>query len=717
MKRKLLAVILTPLMVASLLSTAAIADGGEEPNPPDPGEPGNGYTLTLNDNYPGAINIMYANVTTMELPSSTRYGYLFLGWAETSTGEVAYRAGDPITLTSDKTLYAVWFMQSLIGDIPVSNGGYVYIGGIRWRVIGVKSDKWLLISADVLGGTRNWNDAKNYCGTVYDNFSGLEQGAVLDTNKTDIAYVVYAAVDLSNAKLFLLSASEAVTYFSSNDDRLPGNWWLRSPDADLDKIAGLVNGVGILYGNNVKNDDENGVRPAFQLDRNAVLFESAAAGGKSTAAEGGGDFGNFRASSENGRKLTLLDGSRSSFTASVANAAVAPGGTMAVTYSGAGTGSNEYVSAMICNTSTGEALYYASLTSAGSGTWDMTIPAELGEGSYTLKLFSEQQNGDYYTDYASAPTTVTLTVNEPVTEPKFASHSLVLSGQIGVNFFMDLRALSDEERVGTYMTFAISGRGSVSSEPVYFDASQMNSDALYHKFTCYVNAIQMADTITATYHWFENGAEKTVSENYSIRQYISTFDTKKESYDATTVALVHALADYGHYVQIFLDAHNDNWSVGKDYARMDLHYADSYDINAIKAAVAGYAIVKDDQTDGDLTAITYSLALDSETAIRVNFKPSDEYTGTPTVTVDNQSYTATETGGKYVVVIPKISAHKLINPYVIRFTTDRGTATVTVSALSYVKTALGFYTDADSQNAMAAIYAYSKATQDYRAAH
>ena len=301
-------------------------------------------------------------------------------------------------------------------------------------------------------------------------------------------------------------------------------------------------------------------------------------------------------------------------------------------------------------------------------------------------------------------------------EPTFAAHNLVLSGQIGVNFYMDLRALSDAECVGTYMTFTISGKGSVSSEPVYFDESMLNSDVLYYKFTCYVNSIQMADTITATYHWFENGAEKTVSEDYSIKQYISTFDAKKESFDATTVALVHALADYGHYVQKFL-SQNRGWQIGKDYAEMDLYYAENYDIEAIKTAVVDYAIVKDDRTNGDLTAINYSLLLDSETAIKVYFTPSSDYTGTPAVTVDNQSYTATKTGRQWVVVIPNISAHKLINSHVVVFATTNGTATVTVSALSYVKGALDAYTDADSQNAMAAIYAYSKAAQDYKAEH
>ena len=383
----------------------------------------------------------------------------------------------------------------------------------------------------------------------------------------------------------------------------------------------------------------------------------------------------------------------------------------------------------------GNGITYTVTFDANGGTGTIAAETVTGGATYTLPActFTAPEGktffawsvkiGDAEAVNKQPGDTITVTADTTVkalwkaAKPVFASHSLVLSGQIGVNFFMDLRALSDAERVGTYMTFTISGAGSVPSEPVYFDASLMNSDLTYHKFTCYVNSIQMADTITATYHWFEDGVEKTVSEDYSIRQYISAFDAKKESFDATTVALVHALADYGHYVQIFLDANNDNWSVGKDYAEMDLHFANSYDIDTIKAAVSGYAIDKVNNTGGDIETITYSLVLDSETAIKVYFKPSGNYTGTPAVTVGNQTYTATKTGGKYVVMIPKISAHKLIDSHTIAFTTTNGTATVTVSALSYVKGALDYYSDDDSQNAMAAIYAYSKAAQDFIAAH
>ena len=49
----------------------------------------------------------YATIT---IPSTvpTRSGFTFLGWARSSSGSVAYEAGDEIEINKDTTLYAVW---------------------------------------------------------------------------------------------------------------------------------------------------------------------------------------------------------------------------------------------------------------------------------------------------------------------------------------------------------------------------------------------------------------------------------------------------------------------------------------------------------------------------------------------------------------------------------------------------------------------------------
>ncbi len=303
-----------------------------------------------------------------------------------------------------------------------------------------------------------------------------------------------------------------------------------------------------------------------------------------------------------------------------------------------------------------------------------------------------------------------------VAEPEFKTHALALEGKIGVTFFMDLSGLNDDEKAASYMTFAITGAGEVSSDPVLFDPAQMNATNTYYGFSCYVNAIQMADTIAATYHY---GDGLTVSETYSIAQYINSFDSISSQFDETTVALVHALADYGHYVQPFLSA-SHSWTLGPgddQYAPMDAVYTTEYDVDAIKTAVADYAFVRENNS-ADIQKITYSVRLDSDTAILVYFKPTANYDGSFTVTLDGETYTATkQSDGRYLVEIPNIGAHLLGTTYTIVATTDNGTATVTVSALSYVRSILNSSTyanDATAKNAACAIYAYCAAAKAYK---
>ena len=139
-------------------------------------------------------------------------------------------------------------------------------------------------------------------------------------------------------------------------------------------------------------------RPAFNLNLNAVLFSSAADGGKTDAAVDSNltEAGTGRAE----WKLTLKDTDRS-FNASASNTWVRTGENLTITYRGAGTGENEYVSAMIADSSN-NILYYGRIAqNSANGTASVAIPSDLTAGTYTLKVFSEQYNGDYKTDYAS----------------------------------------------------------------------------------------------------------------------------------------------------------------------------------------------------------------------------------------------------------------------------------------------------------------------------
>lgn len=191
-------------------------------------------------------------------------------------------------------------------------------------------------------------------------------------------------------------------------------WWLRSPDEDYS--TAFVAGRGeVRYYGGYSTSKEFGVRPAFDLNLDSVLFASAAVGGKPD--------GGLQPVSPNYTgnewKLTLYDSKRNDFSRTTWEvSASTKGGTVEISYTDAKTGANEYISALIFD-DVGNVIYYgrsnASLTEK-DGTAQLTIPAGFAEGTYTLKVFNEQYNGDRKTDLASGFADVTLTVEKRVDE-------------------------------------------------------------------------------------------------------------------------------------------------------------------------------------------------------------------------------------------------------------------------------------------------------------
>jgi hypothetical protein len=300
--------------------------------------------------------------------------------------------------------------------------------------------------------------------------------------------------------------------------------------------------------------------------------------------------------------------------------------------------------------------------------------------------------------------TITATFAIPVTEPYFRGQNLILEGLIGVSFNMELPAISGVDYATSYMTFSVE----------HGDCTERVDYTGNNSFICYVNAIQMAEPITATFHYTQNGTEKTVEKTYSVMDYIAAYEANKNLFDATTQALIEALADYGHHVQIFLSEQR-GWVLGTDFAEMTAVYTENYSadtVSSVKTAVAAHAAEK--TLNDDTEKITFSLILDSAIEIRVFFKMKSGYTGSFEV---NDPYTAANVSGRYQVSVLNIPAHQLSETYTINAVTDNGTASITLSALSYVNSMLNAYTSTSAVNAAAAIYAYSQAADAYKNAH
>ena len=260
-------------------------------------------------------------------------------------------------------------------------------------------------------------------GYVSSYFSEAEWANVLETTKTgadtSLGGVYYSGPGLDGDRLFALSANELMDYLGYSDNPasctagLGGKnvYWLRSAAAFDSSAAGAVYSDGLPSFHNVDLPDV-WVRPAFNLNLNSVLFTSAAVGGKSSGAAGADALTPISEYTGSEWKLTLKDSSRSSF--SIGTTAV-NGNTLTVAYSGAKTGTNEYISAVIKDEN-GEITYYGRIkqaadSGAASGTVEVTLPADFDSSTDTLYLFSEQYNGDKMTDYAGALQEVSLAKN------------------------------------------------------------------------------------------------------------------------------------------------------------------------------------------------------------------------------------------------------------------------------------------------------------------
>lgn len=225
-----------------------------------------------------------------------------------------------------------------------------------------------------------------------------------------------AGEKVDNAVFWPLSTAEASA--ANNDLRIADKkypdwassyWWLRSPGSSVYVVA-VVKSNGSVSCAGHSLGTEIGVRPAFNLNLNAVLFTSAAVGGKPN-----GGLTEVSKYSGNEWKLTLLDNSRN-FAVTETTASGDPGDTLTLHYNGATTGANEYISVILADNS--GAKYYGRVAqpTEATGTVEIKIPSDLAPGSYTLKVFSEQYNGDRKTDYASNFTNIALTAGKQVDE-------------------------------------------------------------------------------------------------------------------------------------------------------------------------------------------------------------------------------------------------------------------------------------------------------------
>ena len=324
-----------------------------------------------------------------------------------------------------------------------------------------------------------------------------------------------AGGQVDNAVFWPLSTAEA---FAVNNDLralepahpnwVTTAWWLRSPGSDKYRLAVVTSDGSVQYSGHtiLIFNNHRTVRPAFNLNLNSVLFASAAVGGKPD-----GGLTPIPEYSGNEWKLTLLD-SRRNFAVTEKTVSAVPDDTVTLNYKGATRGKNEYISVILADNN--GAQYYGRVAqpTAKSGTVEIKIPSDIAPGDYTMKVFSEQYNGDCKTDLASAFADVTLTVESQPDE----QFTLAPGGR----YYFDLSAMNIPGTVNSnlpdstlhYVPFTYAG-----TVNAYKLTSEMATTEEYAQKNKYPHSLFIADyAVTHTVSWDDlNTAGLIFGKNYA----------------------------------------------------------------------------------------------------------------------------------------------------------------------------------------------------------
>lgn len=316
-------------------------------------------------------------------------------------------------------------------------GTQVYFGSfggnaIKWYVVAMDSGTatlWTTTSMEDKpydtshqGGThQNWSgsDICTWLNSTFKNnaFSVGEQAAMAVQYGTANELYSWGTID-SRQTIVLPSVNEIGNYTTTgtwNIDQttrtFSETWWLRSPGETLDRAAFVFNNGNVFVSGHLVYD-YRAIRPAFKLNLSSVIFTSAASGasGKSSATVGGGLVG---ASAPTGAvKFTMQDTNQALSVNATTAQSTQSGSTLTFSYANATAGSNQFVSCVLADGS-GDVKYYGKLANSSSAvSGSLSIPLSgVANGTYTLKIFSEQANGHNYTDFCSAPVTMAVTVS------------------------------------------------------------------------------------------------------------------------------------------------------------------------------------------------------------------------------------------------------------------------------------------------------------------
>ena len=285
------------------------------------------------------------------------------------------------------------------------------------------------------------------------------------------------------------------------------------------------------------------------------------------------------------------------------------------------------------------------------------------------------------------------------TEAEIAMHSIILEGNIGVNYWTKLSdtILADES---AYMKFQMPD-GTVTQILVSEAKLQSYGGETYHTFRCEVAAKEMADDIEAQIIY--TGGSSTV-DTYCVKDYADGVLANALANESLK-ELMRAMLHYGGYAQQQFGYNTEN------LANSGL---DTSDVVAVEASdLQAYAVESRGTDQAKLTAT--NLTLDSNTKLRFYFTLDSTVTNFSVLDSQGEQLTVTPSDNGHYVDVVSVAAQDLDEEYTVTIHDGSQSAEVKASALSYCYSVLhaGDLQSDTLENVVKALYLYNKAANQY----
>ena len=257
---------------------------------------------------------------------------------------------------------------------------------------------------------------------------------------------------------------------------------------------------------------------------------------------------------------------------------------------------------------------------------------------------------------------------------KLAGYSLSLTGNIGVNFYMELsdQIIADKD---AYMQFTLPN-GTVTKVPV--SAAQTNATikegTTYYRFPCEVASYEMTQDIKA--QMFDGNGNCGKEYTYTVRDYAQYIIKNSISYvDAYPFAV--AMLNYGACSQKYFNKAVDD--LANKYLNDDeQEIPDRFDgyINGFVAEKAENGVL------GQFAGL--SMVLKSETTLNIFYEPKEGMDVSKLkFLVDGKEITPVKRGQYYILSLKNIKANELGNSKTFTVTDGTNTLSGEYSAMMY----------------------------------